>query len=174
LLPGAARASPKTVDIVEAADSRAYSAAIDTAGIQAKFNLVVKTAGSCPKGAPGPIDAARRGSPGRAIVKSTSPGPRLGRDAASRIANACCNTVRPRAIMAGSDDERHMLAYRARSAADAGAGDAPAPRDDRGLGMGRGQNHKTANESRRQGQSRSTSHLLLRNIGWHSRFKTAI
>lgn len=104
MLPGAARASPKTVEIVEAADSRANSATIDSAGIQAKFNLVVKTAGSGPQGAPDTIDATRRGSPRRPVEKSPGPDPRLASDATGGIADARTNAVRPGAGMAGSDD----------------------------------------------------------------------
>jgi hypothetical protein len=69
-----------------------------------------------------------------------------------------------------------MSTCRARSNTNAGAGDAPAPSDDRSLSrsLSISENHGAANESGRKGQSRSTSHLLLRNMGRHSRFKTAI
>jgi hypothetical protein len=72
--------------------------------------------------------------------------------------------------MAGPDDQRQMLAIRARTEANGGACDAPAPSDDRGrIGdrrrLGMSKNRGAANESRRQGKSRSTPHLFLRNVG---------
>ena len=59
LLFDAARAGSKTVEIATSAGSRANSAAIDAAGIQAKLNLVVEAAGSGPKTASDTIGAAR-------------------------------------------------------------------------------------------------------------------
>ena len=149
LLPDAARAGPKTVEIAKTADSRANSAAIDTAGVQAKLDLIPETAGSDPKAAPDTIGAARRASPGSSIADSAGPGPRLTSGTAGGVADTPTNAVRPSADMAGSDDQRQMLANRARSAANAGAGDAPAPIDDRSLSMSK--NHGAANESSRQG-----------------------
>jgi hypothetical protein len=59
LLVDAARAGPETIEIANSAASRANSAAIDAAGIQAKLNLVVEAAGSDRKTASDTVDAAR-------------------------------------------------------------------------------------------------------------------
>jgi transposase len=59
LLFDAARAGPKTVEIAKSAASRANSAAIDAAGIQAKLKLVVDATGSGLKTASRTADAAR-------------------------------------------------------------------------------------------------------------------
>jgi hypothetical protein len=153
LLPDAARAGPKTVEIAKTADSRANSAAIDTAGVQAKLDLIPDAARAGPKAAPHTIDAARRASPGSSIAESAGPGPRPISGTAGGVADTPTNAVRPSADMAGSDDQRQMLANRARSAANAGAGDAPAPIDDRSRSrsLSMSKNHGAANESSRQG-----------------------
>ena len=76
LLLDSAGAGAKTVEIPKSAHSRTNTGAINTAGIQAKFDLIPETAGSGPKPAPGPIDTACCTSPGREIANSTGSGTR--------------------------------------------------------------------------------------------------
>jgi hypothetical protein len=59
LLVDAARAGAKTVEIANSAASRANSAAIDAAGVEAKLNLVVQATGSDTETASDAVDAAR-------------------------------------------------------------------------------------------------------------------
>lgn len=144
-LVDAASAGTKAIEITCTASSRADCGAIDTAGVHAKFNLVLNAACSNPKAAANPIDAARRTSQGRVIENTASPGPGRARDATGRIPDPPTGSTGPSSDMADTDDKQSAAPRRPSTSANAGAGDAAAPRDDRrghgcsrGRGRGRG------------------------------------
>jgi hypothetical protein len=177
LLGYAARACPEAVEVLKSANSRANPRAIDTAGIQAKLNSIVETTGSGSKASPVAIDAPCCASPSRAIADSTGPGPCRAENATCGIADAPAYAVGSGADMAGSDNQRQMLPYRACSKANAGARDATAPSNDRrrrGRLLSVRKKCGLANESGRQSQNHSTLHGFLRDAGRPSCFKTAV
>jgi hypothetical protein len=171
LLLGAPGSSPETVQIANPADSGTDSAAVDTAGIQAKLNLVSNTASSRSEAPANAINSTCRGSPRSAVRDSSRPDTRRASNAAGSIANTLTYAVGPGTDASGSDNQRGVLAGAARPEANTRPGNTSAPIDDdnrsrTGVWRLRLRKHRgTANKGHCQGYSQSTAHFFLRMPG---------